>query len=51
MCMAKRVTIVLDDELDKKIRSIQAKQIIQSAKSVSFSRSLNEILRKGLKNS
>ena len=47
--MAKRITIMLDGELDKKIRSIQAKQIMKYEKSVSFSHVLNEILRKGFK--
>jgi hypothetical protein len=47
--MAKRITIVLDDDLLKKLHDIQAKQIKQSTKSVSFSRVLNETLRKNLK--
>jgi len=40
---------MLDDDLVKKLREIQAKQIKQSTKSVSFSRVLNEVLHKGLK--
>jgi len=44
--MAKRVTIMIDDELDKKIRLLQAKNIAKSTKSVSYSSTLNEILRK-----
>ena len=40
---------MLDDDFDKKIRMIQAKQIMKSEKSVSFSNVLNEVLRKGLK--
>jgi metal-responsive CopG/Arc/MetJ family transcriptional regulator len=47
--MAKRITIILDDDLLKKLDEIQAKQIKQSTKSVSFSRVLNEMLRKSLK--
>ncbi len=47
--MPKRITIVLDDDLAKKLREKQAKQIKESAKSVSFSRVLNEHVRKGLK--
>ncbi len=47
--MAKRITIMLEDDLLKKIHEIQAKQIKQSKKSVSFSRVLNEVARKGLK--
>ena len=47
--MGKRITIVLDDDLVKKLHEIQAKQIKQSTKSVSFSRVLNEMVRKSLK--
>ena len=47
--MAKRVTIMLDDDLDKKLRQIQSKRIHESLSSVSFSTVLNEELRKGLK--
>ncbi len=47
--MAKRITIMLEDDLLKKLHEIQAKQIKISAKSVSFSRVLNEVARKGLK--
>ncbi len=47
--MAERITIILDDELLKKLHEIQAKQIKQSSKSVSFSRVLNDTLRKALK--
>ncbi len=47
--MARRITIILDEDLRKKLHEIQAKQIKKSEKSVSFSRVLNEVLRKGLK--
>ena len=47
--MAKRITIMLDDDLLKKLHEIQSKQIKKSQKSVSFSRVLNEVARKGLK--
>ena len=47
--MAKRVTIVLDDDLGKKIRLIQTKQIKDLIKSVSFSSVINQQLRKILK--
>jgi len=47
--MAKRISIMLDDDLVKKLHEIQAKQIKQYTKSVSFSRILNEVLRKSLK--
>ena len=47
--MGKRITSVLDDDLVKKLHEIQAKQIKESQKSVSFSRVLNDLVRKGLK--
>ena len=47
--MSKRITIVLDDDLAKKLREKQAKQIKESTSSVSFSRVLNEAVRKGIK--
>ncbi len=47
--MTKRITVVLDDELVKKLRHLQAKMISKSSKSVSFSRVINKELRKGLK--
>ena len=47
--MAKRITIMLDDDLVRKLHEIQAKQIKASTKSVSFSRVLNDVARKGLK--
>lgn len=47
--LAKRVTIMIDDDIDKKLRLIQAKQISKSTRSVSYSQVLNESLRKQLK--
>ncbi len=47
--MAKRITVVLDDQLVKKLRTIQSKKIAKSKESVSFSRVINEELRKSLK--
>ena len=47
--MSKRVTIVIDDDLDKKLRVRQAKLIQQTNSSYSYSRVLNETLRKALK--
>ena len=47
--MSKRVTIMLDDDLDKKIRLRQAKMIQQKQISYSYSKTLNEVLRKSLK--
>jgi len=47
--MARRVTVVLDDELVKKLRNVQSKKIDKSKKSVSFSSVINEELRKAIK--
>lgn len=47
--MAKRITIMLDDDLDKKLRAIQAKAIQNTNSSVSFSKTINKILRNKLK--
>ena len=47
--MAKRITIMLDDDLDKKLRIIQAKAIQNTTSSVSFSAVINETLRNKLK--
>jgi len=46
--MSKRVTIVLDDDLVKKL-SIQSKKIAKSKGSISFSSIVNDELRKTLK--
>ena len=45
----KRVTIMLDDDLDQKLRDRQAKLIRETQGSYSFSKVLNEVLRKVLK--
>jgi len=47
--MSKRVTIMIDEDLDKKLRLRQAKIIQQEQSSCSYSRVLNETLRKVLK--
>jgi len=49
MIMTKRVTIMIDDTNDKKLRLLQAKRISQEQVSVSYSRVLNDTLRKVLK--
>jgi len=43
--MAKRVTIVLDDETLVKLRKLQAQKIKQTSKAVSFSAIVNDVLR------
>ena len=47
--MPKRITIMLDDDVDKKLRGKQAEAIRKSSASVSFSMVINETLRKNLK--
>ena len=49
--MSKRITVLLDEDLDKKIRLMQAKIIQQENKSVSFSHVLNLFLQNALKKS
>ena len=47
--MSKRVTIVIDKEIDKALRRIQANLILKDGECHSFSAVLNDTLRKGLK--
>jgi len=47
--MGKRVTIVLDDDLVKKLHEKQAKLIKETTKSVSFSSVINQTIRKSIK--
>lgn len=44
-----RITIMLDSDLDKSLRKLQAKKIVQTQATYSFSKTLNDIVRKGLK--
>ncbi len=46
--MTKRVTIMIDEDLDKKLRLHQAKMIQKNQTSFSYSKALNETLRKTL---
>ena len=46
--MSKRVTIMIDEDLDKKLRMRQAKLIQQEQSSYSYSRVLNEVIRKAI---
>ncbi|MFB5615546.1 MAG: hypothetical protein ACE5RS_00145 [Nitrosopumilus sp.] len=46
--MPKRITIVLDDDIDKKLRVKQATMIRKSTSSISFSQIINETLKKSL---
>lgn len=47
--MSKRVTFVIDEDLDKKLRIRQAKMIQQTQSTCSYSKIVNEVLRKTLK--
>ncbi len=47
--MSKRVTIVLNEDLLKKLRIIQSKKIAKSTEHFSFSRVINDELRKAIK--
>jgi predicted transcriptional regulator len=47
--MSKRITIMLDDDLAKKVHDIQAKLIRESSQSVSFSSVMNKMIRENLK--
>ena len=47
--MSKRITVMIDDDLEEKLRQLQAKQIAKTMKSVSFSGTLNDVIRKGIK--
>lgn len=46
---SKRVTIMIESDLDKKLRTQQAKLIQQEQTSFSYSKVLNQTLRKVLK--
>jgi len=43
--MAKRITIMLDDDLDKKLRLKQADMIKKTQNSISFSKVINDVIR------
>jgi len=46
--MSKRVTIMIADDMNKKIRIKQAREIRKTSGSVSYSTTVNQILRKCL---
>ena len=47
--MAKRVTIMIDDDIDKKLRMLQSKLIAKTNGTVSYSKVINDELKKQLK--
>ncbi|WP_179361845.1 hypothetical protein [Nitrosopumilus oxyclinae] len=44
--MGRRVTIMIEDSLDKKIRQFQAKTIHKKNSTYSYSKAVNDLLRK-----
>ena len=44
--MRKRITVMIDEDLDRKLRNKQAKEIQKNQTSFSYSQALNEALRK-----
>ena len=44
--MTRRVTIMIEDDLDKKIRLIQAKKMQKQNAAYSYSRAVNDIIKK-----
>ena len=49
MKKSRRVTIMLDENLIKKLRVIQASEVRKSENTVSLSQVINQMLEKGLK--
>lgn len=47
--LSKRITIMIDDDLDKKLRHRQANVIKVTHQSHSFSKEINDTLRKALR--
>ena len=47
--MSERITIMLNSDIAKKLRILQAKKIKESSSTVSFSGIINDVLEKGLK--
>ena len=46
--MSKRITIMIQDDLDKKIRSYQAKRMQKENTTYSYSKAVNDILRNAI---
>ena len=46
--MSKRITIMIDNELDKKIRVFQAKKMQKENTTYSYSKAINDILKKAI---
>lgn len=48
--MARRITITINEEIEERLRELQAKKIQESRRNVSFSHIINQILLDGLNN-
>ena len=46
--MSKRITIMIDNDLDKKIRVFQAKKMQKENTTYSYSKAINDILKKAI---
>jgi len=46
--MGRRVTVMIEDSLDKKVRQFQAKMIQKENSTYSFSKAVNDLIRKTL---
>lgn len=46
--MAKRITVMIEDDVDKKLRAKQAKHIVKTNTSYSYSKVINDTLKKDL---
>ena len=47
--MRKRVTVIMSDDVNKKLRSLHGEKVKNSQSAISFSDIVNDILRKALK--
>ena len=47
--MSKRLSIMIDDDIDKKLRNRQAKAMITTNKNYTISKCANDVLRAGLR--
>ena len=43
-----RITIMIEKDLERKLRKAQGKKIAEAAKSITFSEVINDVIRKGL---
>ncbi len=46
--MSRRITFMIDEDLDKKIRLYQAKKMQKENSTYSYSRAINDIIKKGI---